>query len=195
MLTLVLALLAAWAAAGQTCRVVVAPEVPKGAAEVLRQRFSQMLEAGGFTVLPARDEATGDAQAKATGDARAKATGDAQAKATGNTQDAATGSARDEATGDARDEGNTQAEATDAAGEAEDVPTLWVQAVRTDRMEMPGSRKQVAVVLEVTARQEDVTGTFTVKGVGDDDADAWLRAVKQILPRSKAAQAFVKQLL
>lgn len=185
MLTLVLALLAAWAAAGQTCRVVVAPEVPKGAAEVLRQRFSQMLEAGGFTVLPARDEATGDAQAKATG----------------NTQDAATGSARDEATGDARDEGNTQvegntqAEATDAAGEAEDVPTLWVQAVRTDRMEMPGSRKQVAVVLEVTARQEDVTGTFTVKGVGDDDADAWLRAVKQILPRSKAAQAFVKQLL
>ena len=141
MLTLVLALLAAWAAAGQTCRVVVAPEVPKGAAEVLRQRFSQMLEAGGFTVLPAR------------------------------------------------------AEATDAAGEAEDVPTLWVQAVRTDRMEMPGSRKQVAVVLEVTARQEDVTGTFTVKGVGDDDADAWLRAVKQILPRSKAAQAFVKQLL
>ena len=141
MLTLVLALLAAWAAAGQTCRVVVAPEVPKGAAEVLRQRFSQMLEAGGFTVLPAR------------------------------------------------------AEATDAAGEAEDVRTLWVQAVRTDRMEMPGSRKQVAVVLEVTARQEDVTGTFTVKGVGDDDADAWLRAVKQILPRSKTAQAFVKQLL
>ena len=158
MLTLVLALLAAWAAAGQTCRVVVAPEVPKGAAEVLWQRFSQMLEAGGFTVLPAQAEAT-------------------------------------EATGDARDEGNTQAEATDAAGEAEDVPTLWVQAVRTARMEMPGSRKQVAVVLEVTARQEDVTGTFTVKGVGDDDADAWLRAVKQILPRSKAAQAFVKQLL
>lgn len=193
MLTLVLALLAAWAAAGQTCRVVVAPEVPKGAADVLRQRFSQMLEAGGFTVLPARDEATGNTQDAATGDA--------QAKATGNTQDAATGSARDEATGDARDEGNTQvegntqAEATDAAGEAEDVPTLWVQAVRTDRMEMPGSRKQVAVVLEVTARQEDVTGTFTVKGVGDDDADAWLRAVKQILPRSKAAQAFVKQLL
>lgn len=187
MLTLVLALLAAWAAAGQTCRVVVAPEVPKGAADVLRQRFSQMLEAGGFTVLPARDEATGDAQAKATGNTQDAATGSARDEATGNTQD--------EATGDAQVEGNTQAEATDAAGEAEDVPTLWVQAVRTDRMEMPGSRKQVAVVLEVTARQEDVTGTFTVKGVGDDDADAWLRAVKQILPRSKAAQAFVKQLL
>ena len=137
MLTLVLALLAAWAAAGQTCSVVVDPAVPEEAAEVLRQRFSQMLEAGGLTVV-----ADGD------------------------------------------------------------VPTLWVQAVRTDRMEMPGDRKQVAVVLEVTARMEsvaggneEVTGTFTVKGVGDDDADAWLRAVKQILPRSKAAQAFVKQLL
>ena len=193
MLTLVLALQAAWAAAGQTCRVVVAPEVPKGAADVLRQRFSQMLEAGGFTVLPARDEATGDAQAKATGNTQDAATGSARDEATGNTQDEATGDARDE--GNTQVEGNTQAEATDAAGEAEDVPTLWVQAVRTDRMEMPGSRKQVAVVLEVTARQEDVTGTFTVKGVGDDDADAWLRAVKQILPRSKAAQAFVKQLL
>ena len=36
--------------------------------------------------------------------------------------------------------------------------------------------------------------TWPVKGVGSDEADAWLRAAKQILPRSKAAEAFMQQL-
>jgi hypothetical protein len=33
-----------------------------------------------------------------------------------------------------------------------------------------------------------------VKGVGADEADAWVRAAKQIVPRSKAAEAFVEAL-
>ena len=39
-----------------------------------------------------------------------------------------------------------------------------------------------------------VENTWPVKGVGSDEADAWLRAAKQILPRSKAAEAFMQQL-
>ena len=39
-----------------------------------------------------------------------------------------------------------------------------------------------------------VENTWPVKGVGADENDAWLRAAKQILPRSKAAQTFTDAL-
>jgi len=64
----------------------------------------------------------------------------------------------------------------------------------TSRMDTPGSLTQVALNIELTASAGETSQTFPVKGVGDDYADAWLRAVKQVLPRSRDAQAFVGRL-
>ena len=78
----------------------------------------------------------------------------------------------------------------------EDGALLRITVETTSRMETPGSMSQVAVVLSVGASVEK-GGTvvssqfFSVKGVGADDDDAIVRAVKQILPKSKAAQAFM----
>ena len=63
-----------------------------------------------------------------------------------------------------------------------------------DRMETPGSMSQVALQLEIKAVAGEVVEVFPVKGVGENEADAWLRAVKQLLPRSKAARSFVEKL-
>lgn len=63
-----------------------------------------------------------------------------------------------------------------------------------DRMETPGSMSQVALQLEIKAAAGEVEEVFPVKGVGENEADAWLRAVKQLLPRSKAARLFVEKL-
>ena len=63
-----------------------------------------------------------------------------------------------------------------------------------DRMETPGSMSQVALQLEIKAAAGEVEEVFPVKGVGENEADAWLRAVKQLLPRSKAARSFVEKL-
>ena len=63
-----------------------------------------------------------------------------------------------------------------------------------DRMETPGSMSQVALQLEIKAAAGEVEEVFPVKGVGENEADAWLRAVKQLLPRSKAARTFVEKL-
>ena len=75
---------------------------------------------------------------------------------------------------------------------------LRIEAVVTDRMETPGSSGQTALTVDVRAfilRDGEVLveNTWPVKGVGTDEADAWLRAAKQILPRSKAAQAFMEE--
>lgn len=75
---------------------------------------------------------------------------------------------------------------------------LRIDAVVTDRMVTPGSSTQTALSIDLRAyilRGEEVLveNTWQVKGVGTDDADAWLRAAKQILPRSKAAQAFMDE--
>ncbi len=63
-----------------------------------------------------------------------------------------------------------------------------------DRMETPGSLSQVALNIVVKASCGDAQAEFPLKGVGEDDADAWLRAVKRLLPRSKEAQKFVEEL-
>ena len=77
----------------------------------------------------------------------------------------------------------------------EDAPeTLEVSANVQERMETPGSISQSVVVLNVKARARGEEVVFTVKGVGKDDADAWLRAAKQVLPRSKQAQELVQKL-
>ena len=63
-----------------------------------------------------------------------------------------------------------------------------------DRMETPGSMSQVALNIVVKAVCEGVKAEFPITGVGEDEADAWLRAVKRLLPRSKEAQKFVQEL-
>ena len=84
---------------------------------------------------------------------------------------------------------------SEEAGEApEGLRTLSVSYEITSRMETPGSLSQVALGIELTAREGETVQVFTVKGVGDDEPDAWLRAVKQVLPRSRDAQAFVGRL-
>lgn len=85
-------------------------------------------------------------------------------------------------------------------GESPWVLSLSVE--ETDRMETPGSVSQTALSLEVRAallhegeEEPALVQAFPVKGVGSDRDDAVLRAVKQILPRSKASQAFVQELM
>ena len=75
--------------------------------------------------------------------------------------------------------------------------TLFLEATVTYRMETPGSSSQTALSIDLRAFVSRdgtvlVENTWPLKGVGADEADAWLRAAKQILPRSKAAQAFLE---
>lgn len=121
-----LALLLSFACAyAQDYKLVADDAIPSEAAAVLVQRFTQMLEAGGFTV----------------------------------------------------------------GEEGADVITLTPTV--TGRTEVSG---QVALTMDLTAAVGKVQEVFPLKGVGENEADAWLRAVKQILPRSKAAQNFVEKL-
>ena len=76
--------------------------------------------------------------------------------------------------------------------------TLFLEATVTDRVQTPGSSSQTALSIDLRAfvsRGEEVLAenTWPLKGVGADEADAWLRAAKQVLPRSKAAQAFLEE--
>ena len=118
-------LLGAFVLKAQDYKVVADASIPSDAAQVLVQRFTQMLEAGGLTVVE----------------------------------------------------------------EGADVITLTPTV--TDRTEVSG---QVALTVDLKAAAGEVEEVFPIKGVGENEADAWLRAVKQILPRSKAAQSFVGKL-
>ena len=77
---------------------------------------------------------------------------------------------------------------------ADDGAPLSVTAQVTSRVETPGSMSQTALTIDLVAKAGDVVATFPIKGVGESDADAWLRAVKQLLPRSKNALEFVEKL-
>ena len=79
------------------------------------------------------------------------------------------------------------------AGGKADIP-LKVDAEVTDRMETPGSISQIALTIDLIISNADVAETFTINGVGDKEADAWVSAVKKFLPRSKNAQNFVEKL-
>ena len=121
-----LALLLSFACAyAQDYKLVADDAIPSEAAAVLVQRFTQMLEAGGFTV----------------------------------------------------------------GEEGADVITLTPTI--TSRTEVSGL---VALTIELKAAVGKGQEVFLLKGVGENEADAWQRAVKQILPRSKASQSFVEKL-
>ena len=79
------------------------------------------------------------------------------------------------------------------AGNMADTP-LQVEARVVKQLETPGSLSQVALEIDLTLRSGDAAETFLLKGVGENEADAWVRAMKQFLPRSKAAQGFVARL-
>lgn len=121
LLTLAL-LLAALCAGAQN--IQMAEEIPAGAADILRPRLAQMLEAGGITL-------SGD-------------------------------------------------------------DSLRVSACIMKRVETPGG--QVALEIELKTALGEADEVFPIKGVGDNDEDAWSRAVKQFLPRSKNAQKFIEKL-
>ena len=167
-------LLSAVTAWGQSYRIVVDPGVPAPAAEVLCERFTQMLQAGGLTVVA--DTVT-VAQALT-----------AQEKVAGNGSQALS---VQEKVGNGA---NSQALTVQDGAPVPETRTLTVQGKVVKRMETAGELSQVMLAVEVEASCGDVQATFPLKGVGTNEEDAWLRAVKQLLPRSKAAQAFVSQL-
>ena len=75
-----------------------------------------------------------------------------------------------------------------------DGPEILISGEVKDRMETPGSMSQVALSVVVKASCGIAGAEFPLKGVGEDEADAWLRAVKRLLPRTKEAQIFVSSL-
>lgn len=77
---------------------------------------------------------------------------------------------------------------------ADEGTPLEISARIISREETAGSLGQVALEIELVAAVGEVSETFNIKGVGDADEDAWQRAVKQLLPRSKTAQAFLQKL-
>ncbi len=119
-------LLSAWGLQAQEYKLVADASIPAEAAQVLVQRFTQVLSAGGLSVKE------------------------------------------------------------DAAQTIRLVPTV------TSRMEVSDSN--VALTIDLTATVGEVSEVFPIKGVGENEADAWLRAAKLILPRSKAATSFVEKL-
>lgn len=74
----------------------------------------------------------------------------------------------------------------------EEGSAVEITVSETSRESAPGAVSQIALQLEVTASCGGVREVFPLKGVGADENDAMLRAVKMLLPRSKAAQAFTE---
>lgn len=77
---------------------------------------------------------------------------------------------------------------------ADEGTPLTVSATVTSREQTGGALGQVALEIDILAAAGEASETFSIKGVGDNDADAWLRAVKQLLPRSKNATNFLEKL-
>lgn len=78
------------------------------------------------------------------------------------------------------------------AEEAKD--TVWVNANVVEHMTTPGAITQSVLVLDIKTAYGEAEEVFNVKGVGKDDKDAWIRACKQVLPRSRQAQEFIEKL-
>lgn len=69
--------------------------------------------------------------------------------------------------------------------------SLNVTAVVKEKTEVASG---VVLMLDLVLCSDPVEEAFPLKGVGDNEADAYERAVKQFLPRSKAAQNFMDKL-
>ena len=75
-----------------------------------------------------------------------------------------------------------------------DATPLNVVATINESMTTPGSMSQKVLVVDIKATAGEVEEIFTVKGIGKDMNDAWLRAVKQLLPSSRTAKEFLQKL-
>jgi hypothetical protein len=69
-----------------------------------------------------------------------------------------------------------------------------IRLIPTVTSKMEVSDSQVALTIDLKAVVGEVSEVFPLKGVGENDADAWLRAAKTLLPKSKAAQGFLEKL-
>ena len=69
-----------------------------------------------------------------------------------------------------------------------------VRLIPTVTSKMEVSDSQVALTIDLKAAVGEVSEVFPLKGVGENEADAWMRAAKSLLPRSKAAQGFLEKL-
>ena len=69
-----------------------------------------------------------------------------------------------------------------------------VRLIPTITSKMEVSDSQVALTIDLKAAAGEVSEVFPLKGVGENEADAWMRAAKSLLPRSKAAQGFLEKL-
>lgn len=74
----------------------------------------------------------------------------------------------------------------------EEGSVVEITLAEVGRENAPGAVAQIVLQLEITASCGGVKEVFPLKGVGSDENDARLRAVKMLLPRSKSAQAFVE---
>ena len=73
--------------------------------------------------------------------------------------------------------------------------TIEISADVKETAVTSGTIEQTAVVVDIIATADgSAPYIFPVKGVGADYADAWQRAVKQILPASKAAKEFLSKI-
>ena len=69
-----------------------------------------------------------------------------------------------------------------------------IRLIPTVTSKMEVSDAQVALTIDLKATAGDVSEVFPLKGVGESEADAWLRAAKTLLPKSKTAQTFLEKL-
>jgi hypothetical protein len=69
-----------------------------------------------------------------------------------------------------------------------------IRLIPTVTSKMEVSDAQVALTIDLKAVVGEVSEVFPLKGVGESEADAWLRAAKTLLPKSKTAQTFLEKL-
>lgn len=69
-----------------------------------------------------------------------------------------------------------------------------IRLIPTVTSKMEVSDSQVALTIDLKAAVGEVSEVFPLKGVGESEADAWLRAAKTLLPKSKTAEGFLEKL-
>ena len=69
-----------------------------------------------------------------------------------------------------------------------------IRLIPTVTSKMEVSDAQVALTIDLKATVGEVSEIFPLKGVGESEADAWLRAAKTLLPKSKTAEGFLEKL-
>ena len=69
-----------------------------------------------------------------------------------------------------------------------------IRLIPTVTSKMEVSDAQVALTIDLKATVANMSELFPLKGLGESEADAWLRAAKTLLPKSKTAEGFLEKL-